>query len=318
MRDAFVERLTVLAASNPRIFLITGDLGFGVLTDFARRFPSQFLNIGVAEQNMIGVATGLALEGRIVFAYSIGNFSTLRCLEQIRNDACYHEADVKIVGMGGGFSYGGLGMSHHATEDLAIMRALPNMTVMTPGDAWEVAEATAAIARQPGACYLRIEKSKASNTRRTGEIFELGKIRVVREGRDATLICCGGILGVVLNAAETLEERGVSCRVLSVHTLKPLDHEAIVRLTRDVLMVVTVEEHTTNGGLGGAVAESLLEAGVQPKRFLRIGLDDTYSAIVGSQDYLRKHYGFDEAAIVKRTLAIAEVSVGKLIHEARF
>lgn len=318
MRDVFIERLTALAASNPRIFLITGDLGFGVLTDFAKKFPSQFLNVGIAEQNMIGVATGLALEGRTVFVYSIGNFPTLRCLEQIRNDACYHNANVKIVLIGGGFSYGGLGMSHHATEDLAIMRVLPNMTVVVPGDAWEAAEATSAIAMHPGVCYLRLDKSKAPITHRPEEAFELGKIRVVRDGSDVTLVCCGGILATVLKAAETLAEHGVSCRVLSMHTLKPFDHVSLVRLTRDTPVVVTVEEHAINGGLGGAVAESLMEAGIHPKRFLRIGLNDTYSAIVGSQEYLRKQYGMDEGAIVARTLAIAGVSAVEEIREAYF
>ena len=313
MRPAFVNRLARLAADNPRIFLITGDLGFGVLDDYARRFPKQYLNAGVAEQNMMGVATGLALEGRIVFVYSIGNFPTLRCLEQIRNDACYHEANVKIVGMGGGFSYGALGMSHHATEDLAILRALPNMTLVVPGDAWEASEATAAVAGRPGPCYLRLDKSQAPNSQRPSEAFELGKLRVVREGRDVALVCCGGILGTVLTAAQILQERGVSSCVLSAHTLKPFDHQNMARLARDTPVVITVEEHSTNGGLGGAVAESLLESGVHPRHFLRIGLDDTYSAIVGSQEYLRKRYGFDSDAIVARTLAITKASARKKI-----
>ena len=218
---------------------------------------------------------------------------------------------MKIVGVGGGFSYGQLGMSHHATEDLAIMRTLPNMTVVAPGTAWEAGEATDAIARHPGACYLRLEKLKAPSARSAGEIFELGKIRLIRDGSDVTLVACGGIVGVALSAAEIMEEHGVSCRVLNVHTLKPFDHEAMARLARDIPVVVTVEEHSINGGLGGAVAESLLEAGVHPKHFLRIGLDDTYSAIVGSQQYLRKQYGFDEGAIVARILAIAGVSARK-------
>jgi transketolase len=137
MRDNFVRQLSDLARTDPRIFLMTADLGFKVLDGFAEEFPNQYLNVGIAEQNMIGLATGMAMQGRTVFCYSIGNFSTLRCLEQIRNDACYHEANVKVVAVGGGFSYGPLGISHHATEDLAIMRALPNMTIAVPGDQWE-------------------------------------------------------------------------------------------------------------------------------------------------------------------------------------
>src|SRR5713226_3860325 len=156
MRNAFILALTDLAAQDPRITLVVGDLGFGVVVDFSKRFPKQFINAGVAEQNMTSLAAGLALSGKIVFTYSIGNFPTLRCLEQIRNDVCYHNANVKIVSVGGGFSYGSLGMSHHATEDLAIMRALPGMVVVAPGDPMEAACATRAVAAYDGPCYLRL------------------------------------------------------------------------------------------------------------------------------------------------------------------
>src|SRR6185436_4753277 len=181
MRDSFTARLEQLAAADPRIFLITGDLGFGVLDSFEKKFPRQFLNAGVAEQNMTGLATGLAIEGRTVFTYSIANFPTLRCLEQIRNDASYHDANVKIVAIGGGFSYGPLGMSHHATEDIAIMRSLP-ITVVAPGCDWEAAEATSAVAAAKGTCYLRLDKSGAEDTQHPGEEFVLGRSRMVRAG----------------------------------------------------------------------------------------------------------------------------------------
>src|SRR5437868_12139385 len=164
MRDAFVDSLRRAAAADRRVMVLTGDLGFGVLDRFATQFPDQYLNVGVAEQNLTGVATGLALDGHIVFTYSIANFPTLRCLEQIRNDACYHEANVKVVAVGGGFSYGPLGISHHATEDLSIMRALPNMTICAPGDQWEAREATKSLAANPGTCYLRLDKSPAPAT----------------------------------------------------------------------------------------------------------------------------------------------------------
>jgi transketolase len=300
VRDAFVRRLAQIAERYPRVLLITGDLGFGVLTDFAKRFPGQYLNAGVAEQNMAGLATGLALDGRIVFTYSIGNFPTLRCLEQIRNGACYHEANVKIVAVGGGFSYGALGMTHHATEDVAILRALPRMKVLVPGDDWEAAEATEAMVHTPGPCYLRLDKSKAPATRREGETYRLGVIRELREGRDFTLVCYGGILGSVLQAADTLRAEGVSCRVLNVHTVKPIDREALVRAARETGGILTIEEHTVEGGLGGVVAETLLEAAAAPRRFLRLGLRDQFSSIVGSQEYLRKRYGLDQEAIVAR------------------
>jgi transketolase len=309
VRDAFIARLTQLAEADPRIFLITGDLGFGVLTRFAARHPRQFLNVGVAEQNMTGVATGLALDGRVVFTYSIANFPTLRCLEQIRNDAAYHSANVKIIAIGGGFSYGQLGMSHHATEDLAILRVIPDITVVSPGCLWEAEEATTAVARMPGTCYLRLDKSHAGRTNQPGERFELGRIRRLRAGDDVTLAATGGILGVVLEAAEQLAAEGIQARVLSVHSLRPADHEGILRACRETGGMVTVEEHVIEGGLGGLVAETCLEAGVIPKGFARIGLRGGFASVVGTQAYLRCRYGLDQATIVARA---REVYQGKL------
>jgi transketolase len=297
MRDTFVRTLSSIAAARRDILLITGDLGFGVLDDFARRFPAQFLNIGVAEQNMTGVATGLALEGRTVFTYSIGNFPTLRCLEQIRNDVCYHGANVKIVCVGGGMSYGAVGMSHHATEDLAIMRTLPGMTLIAPGDHWETAEATKALLEHRGPAYLRLDKSSAAQTHIPGEHFGIGEARTIRSGADAMVIATGGILGEALAAADRLAEAGVRCGVMSMHSVKPLDTESVVKAGRTVRCLVTVEEHNVDGGLGGAVAEALLDAGVMPARYVRIGLRDSFSCIVGSQQFLRGHYGLDAQAI---------------------
>lgn len=295
MRDAFIARLTELARKNPRVHLITGDLGFGVLDNFARELPRQFLNAGVAEQNMTGVATGLALEGRVVFTYSIGNFPTLRCLEQIRNDAAYHDADVKVVCIGGGFSYGALGMSHHATEDLAILRALP-ITVVAPGCDWEAAEATEALAMTPGTCYLRLDRSSSGKTNRQGETFRVGQARVIRDGSDLTLVATGGILAEALAAAESLSREGIEARILSVHTIKPIDVAAILRASDETGALITIEEHTVHGGLGSAVAEVCLDHGRSP-RFRRIGLRAGFSAVVGSQEYLRGRYDMDAASI---------------------
>lgn len=305
MRDTFVRTLTDLASADPRIVLITGDLGFGVLTEFAARYPRQFLNAGVAEQNMTGVATGLAMHGRIVFTYSIGNFPTLRCLEQIRNDVCYHDANVKIVAIGGGFSYGALGISHHATEDLAVMRALPRMCVVAPGDQWEVCEATKALAYFPGAAYLRLDKSSAPETRRPGELFELGRARQIRDGTDLTIISTGGILGIALNAVDELREHGIDCRLLSMHTVKPLDVGAVLAAAKETGGILTVEEHTTDGGLGGAIAETCLEAGIAPRAFGRVGLRAGFSSIVGTQEFLRHSYGLDAGSIVARAVDLA-------------
>jgi transketolase len=296
------------AEADPRVMILTGDLGFGVLTKFRDRFPRQFINVGVAEQNMTGLATGLAMEGRIVFTYSIANFATLRCLEHIRNDAAYHDANVKVVSVGGGFSYGALGISHHATEDLAILRALPAMTVVSPCGLWEVRQATHALVRAPGTAFLRLDKSHAPVDPGPGEEFELGRIRTVRPGRAITLAATGGIMAEALRAADALAADGIDCRVLSVSTIKPLDVATLRAAALETGGIVTVEEHTVDGGLGGAVAEALLESGCAPAKFHRIGLRAGFSSIVGSQDYLRAAYGMDAPAIaaaVRRLLGRA-------------
>ena len=194
MRDHVVGRITELALSDPRIILITGDLGFGVLNEYREKCADQFINAGVAEQNMTAVAAGMALEGFIVFTYSIGNFPTLRCLEQILNDVCYHDLNVNVLAVGGGFSYGQLGMSHHATEDLSIMRALPNMQVIAPSDAWQAAQAIDSMVAHTGPSYMRIDKSSAGLDASVEGEFRVGKARVLARGKDVTLIGSGGIL----------------------------------------------------------------------------------------------------------------------------
>lgn len=312
MRDAFCDELLALLKRDPRAVLLTGDLGFGIFDQIVAECPRQFINIGVAEQNMMGIATGLGLEGRTVFAYSIANFATLRCLEQIRNDAAYHEVNVNVVASGGGFSYGSLGMSHHATEDLSFMRSLPGITVVAPATAWEMRHAVPALAAAPGVGYLRIDKGKAEERAAERVPFALGTARRVREGGDVTLLAAGAILSEALAAAETLDARGIACRVVSVHTLKPLDTAEVLAAARETRGVVTVEENTVLGGLGGAVAETCLEAGVHPGFFARIGMADVYSATVGSQTFLRRHYRMDAAAIVDAVQARVAVPAGPL------
>jgi transketolase len=297
MRAAFLNYLLGRAADDPGIMLITGDLGFGVLDEFERRFPRQYLNAGVAEQNMTALATGLALEGHVVFTYSIGNFPTLRCLEQLRNDAFYHEANVKVVSVGGGYSYGQLGMSHHATEDLSIMRALPNVVVCAPGSAYETVPLVEALISRPGPAYLRLERSAAGFDDRAPPVCEFGKARMLRDGDAGTLIAAGGVLSEVAAAAEILQREGMSLRVLSMHTLKPLDVEAVARAAEETGGICTIEENTVHGGLGGAVAEACLETDIRPKRFRRLGILDKYVSIVGDQGYLRRTIGLDRASL---------------------
>jgi len=312
VRDAFIRVLTELAPEHPEAILLSGDLGFSVLNEFIARFPRQFLNVGVAEQNMSGLAAGLAAEGHAVFTYSIGNFPTLRCLEQIRNDICYHDANVKIVCVGGGMSYGPVGFSHHATEDLAILRSLPGMLVLCPGDLWEAAEASRYLLSHHGPAYLRLDKSAAAATVRPGEVFVPGKIRTLREGKDVTLVATGGILEEAFLAADALAEEGILCRILSAHTIKPLDGETLAAAASQTDGIVSIEEHAVDGGLGGAIAESLMEAGVFPGFFARIGLRDTFSSVVGSQKYLRKVYSLDAASIARTVCVKMGVAPGVL------
>ena len=294
MREAFIRALTDLAGTDERIMLVNGDLGFGVLTDFIERFPSQYVNAGVAEQNMTAIACGMALTGARAYTYSIGNFPTLRCLEQLRNDVCYHRSNVTVVAVGGGFSYGQLGVSHFATEDLAIMRSLPEMIVVAPSDPWQAYELTLQLHARGGPAYLRIDKGVAGLP---SGFVELGKTRQVRDGSDCVVFGIGSILSEAVAAADALKQDGIGVRVLDVHTIKPLDTHAICLAARECQHVFTLEEHVIIGGLGSAVAESCAEDGVSLRSFKRLGLGDAFPDVVGDQAYLRARYGIDAAGI---------------------
>jgi transketolase len=313
VRTAFINALYDLAEANPRITLVVGDLGFGVVEKFAQRYPRQFVNAGVAEQNMTGIATGLALSGRIVFTYSIANFPTLRCLEQVRNDVCYHKADVKIVAVGAGFGYGSLGASHHATEDIAILRALPNMTVLAPADPYETEMAVRAAVETNGPVYIRIGRAGEPAVHEKRPKFTLGKAIRVREGKDIALIGTGGILFNTLQAAERLSSYSIEARVLSMHTLKPIDREAIIAASQETGAIFTVEEHSIVGGLGGAVAEVLAESG-RAARFKRIGAGDYFADRVGSQEFMREYHGLTSNAIVDQVLATLGEGRPEVMH----
>lgn len=307
MRNSFLNELFELAKKDERIVLIVGDLGFGVVTPFMEQLPRQFLNAGVAEQNMTGMAAGMALSGKIAFTYSIANFPTMRCLEHIRNDVCYHNANVKIVTVGGGFAYGAMGATHHAIEDLAVMRALPGMMVVAPGDPIEARAATRAITEYAGPCYLRLGKAGEPVVHQTEIRFELGKAIQMREGRDATLICTGGILQTAVRTAQRLAEEGIQTRLLSMHTLKPLDTEAVLAAARETRAILTLEEHSILGGLGSAVAEVLAEADIPRVPFRRIGVPAAFSPHIGSQEFMRERHGLTPETIAKSIEDILKV-----------
>lgn len=300
MRDTFVKTLVELAKEDKNIELITGDLGFGVLKPYWEAVPDQFTNAGIAEQNMTTVAAGMALEGKTVFTYSIGNFPTLRCLEQIRNDCAYHNANVKVVCIGGGFVYGSLGMSHQATEDLAILRALPDVVVMAPADLVEAEECTKALAAYPGTAYLRLGRGGEKRIHDHIDNFQIGKAIKVRDGKKIAIFSTGAIFEEVNAAYNVLVEKGYDPAVYTFPTVKPIDTEVIKECAKEFDVVVTCEEHNIVGGFGSAVAEVMAEMKEKKTYLLRIGLNDEYSIKVGNQNYLRQQYGMDSASIVKK------------------
>jgi transketolase len=297
------------ASIDDRIVLLTGDLGFGVMEPFAAACPGQFLNVGVAEQNMTGLAAGIALSGGKVFTYSIANFPTLRCLEQLRNDVAYHGADVTVVAVGGGLAYGQLGMSHHATEDLAILRAIPGLAVAAPGDPVETGVVVRDLLRHGGPAYLRLGKAGEASLHDEGLSFERGESVPLRPSGQIVLLSTGAILGEVLAAAEALARDGVAAGVRAFPWLDPLDVEAIRAEAATTDLVVTVEEHSIVGGLGSAVAEVLAELRGAPP-LLRIALPPHYSSVVGDQQYLRRVYGLDAEAIARRVHTYLEEAHG--------
>ncbi|HEV8597219.1 MAG TPA: transketolase C-terminal domain-containing protein [Candidatus Dormibacteraeota bacterium] len=299
MRTAFIQALNDLASEDPRVCLVVGDLGYSVIEEFASKHPDQFVNAGVAEQNMVGLAAGLAMTGKVVFTYSIGNFGTLRCLEQIRNDVAYHRANVKVVAVGGGLAYGNLGVTHHASEDVAILRSLPNMVVVSPGDPVEAGLATRALVAYDGPAYLRLGKAGEPVVHADEPRFDLGKAITLRDGRDISLIASGSMLATANVVASNLVKKGLSVRLLSMHTIKPLDREAVIAAATQTKWVVTLEEHSVDGGLGGAVAEVLaeMESGHAPLK--RIGLRPEFNKVVGDQKYLKSLHGLDEDGVMK-------------------
>jgi transketolase len=297
VKKPFFESLIKLAEADPSIELMTGDLGFGAIEPFVAKFPGRFTNVGVAEQNLAGIACGMALSGKTVFTYSIANFPTLRCLEQLRNDVCYHNANVKVVAVGGGFSYGALGVSHFATEDISIMRSLPGMTVVAPGDDFEVREATLAVGQRPGPCYLRLGRADGAVVHPSNGNYEIGKSIQMRSGRDGTLFVTGELLQTAVETVDRLAAAGTHLSLLSMHTVSPIDVSAVLHAVANSPAIFTLEEHSIVGGLGSAVAELIAEHSAVPVKFKRIGLPHAFPDVVGSQNFMRARFGLEPASI---------------------
>lgn len=300
MRTAFINTLHELAKKDKNIFLLNGDLGFSVLEKFTKSYPDRSLNMGVAEANMIGVAAGLALSGKTVFVYSIIPFVTARVFEQVRNDVALQKVNVKIVGVGSGLTYGQLGPTHHSIEDIALMRALPNMTVVCPGDPYETAEATKALAALKGPAYLRIGKKGEPIVHKHTPPFKIGEGILIKKGHDGTLIAIGNMLALANTVVEALAKKGKLVRLISMHTVKPLDQRIIKKAMKETPAIFTLEEHNVIGGLGSAVAEALAENNQNKKtiHFHRFGINDRFTITAGSHDFLRASHALSLNDIV--------------------
>jgi len=301
MRTTFINTLIKLAEKDKTIYLLTGDLGFSVLENFAQKFPERFINCGVAEQNMMGVAAGLALSGKKPYVYSIVPFVTMRCLEQIRNDVCYQNLDVKIIGVGGGLSYGSLGTTHHSIEDIAIFRALPNMIILSPADAVETEELILKSYETHNPTYLRLSRDGEKILYEKKPAIEIGRPLVLKEGEDGAIIATGIFVSLAMGIIEKLKEKGYNLKLISLHTLKPINKDVLLKELTNIKLLFTLEEHNIIGGLGSAIAEILIEAGYQGF-FKRIGILDKYFSEVGEAQYLRLKHGLVQEEIISQIL----------------
>jgi transketolase len=301
MRKAFVRTLSEIAAADPRVLLLTGDLGYMALEPFIERFPDRFLNAGVAEQNMVGVATGLAEAGFVPFVYSIVTFATLRPYEFIRNGPLLHHLPVRVVGIGGGFDYGQQGPTHHGLEDIAVMRVQPGMTVIAAADHAQLATALATTWDLPGPVYYRLGKDDTYTVPGLDGRFDLGRAQPVRDGGDVLLVASGSSTRETMRAADLLAERGVRAGLLIVASVQPAPVDDIAAALARVPVAVTVEAHYLSGGIGSLVAEVAAERGLGC-RVVRCGVRTSPDGRSGSQAHLYARHGIDAEAVVEQTL----------------
>lgn len=297
MRTAFINQLIEEAKTNEKIFLLVGDLGFSVIEPFAELFPERYINVGIAEQNMAGIAAGLALEGYCIYIYSIANFPTLRCMEQIRYDICYHNLNVKIVAVGGGFAYGSLGASHHATEEIGMLRTIPNLVVCAPGDPVETKAITTFSSQYKGPCYIRIGKAGEPLVHKNKSMINLslGDILKIKEAEDVAIFSTGSMLKYVI---DFVEQNNIKTSVFSFPFIKPLNKETLVKILKSHKRIITIEEHQAQSGFGSAILEAmndLLEEKrlINPPSVKRIAIPDKFYAVAGTQEYLRKLAGLE-------------------------
>jgi transketolase len=298
MRNAFADEITALAEHDSKIVLLSGDIGNRLFDKLRAKFPERFLNCGVAEANMMGVAAGMAMSGLHPIIYTITPFTTTRCLEQIRVDVAYHNAPVVIVGTGAGLSYASLGPTHHSLEDFAIFRAIPNIQVVAPYDSPSLRAVLRDVIGSGKPTYIRIGKKGEKDIIGADRAVGIGKAVTAREGTDVCIIAVGTVASEAITAAESLKENGVSAQVVLVHTVKPFDTQLIDALAKRFKLVLTVEEHSKIGGYGEQVAVHFAEQRLDA-RIVCLGTPDEFMHTVGSQSYARTHFGIDAASIAK-------------------
>jgi len=305
MRTAFISALANLAEKDNRIFVITPDLGFSVFEEFESKFPDRFINVGIAESNAVGIAAGLALSGKIVYVYSIIPFITMRPFEQIRNNLAYMNTNVRLVGVGAGLTYGAQGATHHAIEDIAIMRALPNMSVLVPCDPYEVKNIVKESVNYKGPMYLRLAKKNEPTISSATEKITIGKINEIESSSksEITLLFVGNASDIALTVRENLKSTGVESDIASVHSIKPFDYSYLEYALKRKKYIFTIEEHNTIGGLGSIVSEYIAESKFNPI-FRRFGLPDEYSHYIGDQSFIRNKMKFTPSHIVNKILQL--------------
>jgi transketolase len=307
--EVYGEVLTQLGDKYPEIVALTADLASSTkIGRFGKKYPQRFINVGIAENTMFGMAAGLALAGFKPVVSTFAAFASLRCAEQVRTDICYQNLGVKIIATHAGISFGQAGSTHHCTEDIAVMRSFANMTVIVPSDGMETGNAVAAAMEWPGPVYIRIGRGFEPPVNKTPDYgYEIGKAITMHDGKDVTIIACGvGVLQAV-RAAEVLGRQGLSARVINMHTIKPIDREAIIQAVKDTRRIITVEDHNIMGGLGSAVAEVIVESG-KACAFRKLGVPDCY-AIVGYPEDLYHFYKFDADGIVETVSELMRLEI---------
>ena len=300
MRDIFVQQVLNIATKDKDVFFLTADLGFGAFDILEKKLQKRYINVGVSEQNMIGVATGLAMEGKKVITYSIANFAFMRCLEQIRNDAAYHDCNITIVANGAGFSYGQLGMSHHATEDIAIMSAIPNINVHSPATENDIKFILKDSIKNKFVNYIRLDKSIYNNNIKY--TFNKNKSVKYYSGKDAHIFVTGAIASVADDLVQNLKKKKFQCGMSVIHTLKPLCEKDILQITSKNKNIIILEEHNRIGGLSSLICEVLVRNGIHLKNYLALNTGDNFTTYVGSQNYLRSIKKLSSKNIMKQVL----------------